>query len=93
MRVEALLYSLANLAQVDGVGGDTFFFNELLDLFYASDMASQLRTKREGKHTRSRVLAARSLTKGRAMAGTRCEAVRWPCWLLTRRSDIFNHNE
>jgi hypothetical protein len=32
VRGETFLDGFANLAEVDGVGGDTFFFDELLDL-------------------------------------------------------------
>lgn len=42
--------------------------------------------------TMSKVFAARSLTKGLAMTGMRCEAVRWPFWLLMRSSDMADRD-
>jgi hypothetical protein len=80
---EALLDGFADLADVDGVGGNAFFFDELL---YLHGIRMQQLWSNERPHTRSSVFAARSLTKGRAMTGMRCEAETCPSWLLLSKS-------
>lgn len=47
----------------------------------------------ENELTMSNVLAARSLTKGRAMRGIRFEAEMWPWWLLTSNADMIHESE
>jgi len=93
MRAEALLSRLANLARVDYVGGNAFFFDKLLDLGVDWSLegmcmgyAGGNRISRKNKPTISSVFAARSLTNGRAITGIRCEAETWPFWLLLSRS-------
>jgi len=81
------LCGLANLTEVDSVGRDALFLDELLDLVAKSEeeavIADQFRT-------RSSVFAALSLTNGLAMAGILWLAVMWPLCELTRSSDMFS---
>jgi hypothetical protein len=86
---ETLLNGFANLAEVDGVGGYTFFFDELFDLerIMSVGVGCQKEVK-QGKRTISNVFAARSLSHGRAITGTRWLAVRWPLCEFTRSSDM-----
>jgi hypothetical protein len=68
--------------------GDAFFLNELLDLEEPSVKTTRAEGG-QGRCTSSSVLAARSETNGRAIAGMRWLAERWPFCELTRRSDMF----
>jgi hypothetical protein len=81
---EALLYGLANLAYIYGVGGDTFFFDE--SLYLVGVLEAEAVQKGKSYLTMSRVFFALSLTNGRAMTGIRSLAGMWPFWLLLRSS-------
>lgn len=83
MRREALFCGLANLAEVYLVGGDAFFFDELLNLI--DELVGVQRRDEHARHTISSVFAALSLRKGRAMTGTRSEAGMWPLAALFKR--------
>jgi hypothetical protein len=76
---------LPDLADVDGVGGDAFFFDELLDLVLVLVTASSTEELCR-QLTISSVFAALSLTNGRAITGIRSLAEMWPFWLFLRRS-------
>jgi hypothetical protein len=82
---EALLCGFPDLADVDGVGGDAFFFDELLDLDDVLTSASSIKPSCH-QLTISSVFAALSLTNGRAITGIRSLAEMWPFWLFLRRS-------
>jgi hypothetical protein len=72
--------------QDDAIGGDTFFFDKLLDLLDAavSDQSVECRIE---ELTRSMYLSAFSLTKGLAIWGIFCEALSWPSALTISFSE------
>jgi hypothetical protein len=75
---EAVDDTLADLLAEDGIGGDTFFFDETFDLLYALLVHERMLQHRSYAHTMSNVFLALSLTWPRAINGIFSLARSWP---------------
>ena len=78
MSAEAVDDTLADLLAEDGIGGDTFFFDETFDLLYALSVYAEYVDSLSSPPTMSKVFLALSLTLPRAINGIFSLARSWP---------------